>query len=547
MRKQLLKNLCVAALGIIGLSSVANAQHWLGSISGPIPFHSGDYLGKRLAVDAAGNTYSTGTYAASTTITNTWANAYSNGKTGENGEKAFDQDLKNVALASGPQNNAHNTFVAKTDNAGKFDWMLGFGPTVKSTASPYTVAIANAIAVDDVNNAVYIGGRFAGEIDYYYKSSSGINFSPGNISTIGASDTDGLLMKLSKTGNYVWHKTFSSTTANSTESVRDVRTDADGNLIVVGSFTGELKINEVPVLIEGQAFKSKGSTDGFIAKFDTNGNLLFIKSIGGTAADVAYAVVTDPIDKSIYATGSGNFGTATTISIDSENFPVALGTSTWLTKLDSDGVVKWVQSISSTESQQKIAYDITVDKDNGVYIAGTLSGGSDNTLDFGGVTVPIEANTATFPFFAKFNASNGSGIWGKVFPAGGTSTANVITVNDNKEVFAGGVVLTSMDFKTIGITNITTTDGNEGYIAKFNGETGNVVDTKVLSTLGGDRVMGLVATNSALYINGQAAGITTQRTTVNFAGTGQDFYHRPGNGSWNAFVMKWNSTTLPVS
>lgn len=555
MKKQLLKKLCVVALGVIGLSVVTNAQeHWLASISGPIPFHSGEYLGKRLAVDAAGNTYSTGAYAASTTVGNTWANAYSNGQTGENGVKAFVNDLINIPGIA--QNSAHNAFVAKTNDVGEFEWMLGFGPTVKSAAKPFTVAIANTVAVDDVNSAVYIGGYFAGVIDYYYKSASVINFSPGNISTTGAEDTDGLLMKLSKTGNYVWHKTFSSTSANSMEAVRDVRTDAAGNLIVVGSFTGELKINGTAVLIEGEAFKSKGGSDGFIAKFDTNGNLLFIKSIGGTASDVAYAVTIDPIDNSIYATGSANYGTATTISVDGVNFPAAIGTSTWLVKFDADGVVRWGQSISSTTARTKIAYDITVDKDSdpsnrGLYIAGTVAkddnDNSNNIYDFGGIGLPIAVNTSSFPFFAKFKADDGSGVWAKVFPSGDASTANVITVNDNKEVFAGGVVLASMKFETAGIADITTTVGNDGYIVKFNGENGNVVGAKILSTLGGDRVMGLVATNSVLYVNGQAGGTTVQRTTENFGGTGQEFYYRPGNGSWNTFVMKWNSTTLPVS
>ncbi|MBC6480039.1 MAG: hypothetical protein GDA56_21905 [Hormoscilla sp. GM7CHS1pb] len=65
--------------------------------------------------------------------------------------------------------------------------------------------------------------------------------------------------------------------------------DKDDHVWTTGSFTGSIDIDE-----DGEDdLTSNGSDDGYVAKFDSEGALLFAKNIGGSDYDYSLDIATD--------------------------------------------------------------------------------------------------------------------------------------------------------------------------------------------------------------------------------------------------------------
>lgn len=76
---------------------------------------------------------------------------------------------------------------------------------------------------------------------------------------------------------------------------RDITTDADGNVIVVGSFSGYAEV-------AGTSMSGDGVLEAFVAKFTSEGDLLWTRVITGPGEDMARGVVTDE-EGTIYVVG----------------------------------------------------------------------------------------------------------------------------------------------------------------------------------------------------------------------------------------------------
>jgi hypothetical protein len=76
---------------------------------------------------------------------------------------------------------------------------------------------------------------------------------------------------------------------SSSDVAKSITTDSSGNVLVGGYFEGNIDIDG-----DGNNdFTSKGGYDGYAAKFDSNGNLVWAKQIGGSSNDRAYSITTD--------------------------------------------------------------------------------------------------------------------------------------------------------------------------------------------------------------------------------------------------------------
>jgi len=506
----------MAFLGITGMSYAANAQHWLASVSGTTALFSGEYKGNHLAVDTNGNTYTTGTYRASTSAA-IQTSAYSSGETGTSGIAAFSVGI----VKANSSVTKDNSFITKTDSNGEIKWLLGFG----STSPTQINTITNTITLDSANNVLYVGGRFNGNIDYISSS-----FTDAPASIVLTNGTDGLVLKITEDGRYLWHKVFGGT---GDQIVTNVITDSEGNLIVTGTYESNLIIDGIEVISS-----AIGGVDCFVAKFNSAGILQFIKSFGGNGTDALTGVAIDFEDE-IYI--AGFFSAA--ITIGTHNLS-GTGTNSYFAKLTaSDGTVSWARAIlsSGTGSTHCIIVDGESTLTNrGVYLTGYVPVASGN-IDFAGLQVTPD-NSKISPYVAKFNAENGDGVWAKIFNTGNTSYGYQVAVNKNKEIFAAGFARDGINIDG----QLVATQGIDGYIFKMDSDNGTVTDRKFVVTAGTDYVCGLVVNNTTVYANGMASGTGSANTTVtNFAGTGADFYYR--GGSWDVYIMKWGSTSLPVS
>jgi hypothetical protein len=133
---------------------------------------------------------------------------------------------------------------------------------------------ANAVAVDAAGN-VYITRDTNGNLD----------------GQANAGDYDAFIAKYDSSGNKQWVKLLGST---GTDYGRGVAVDTSGNAFITGYAGGNL---------DGQA--NAGSSDAYIAKYDSSGNKLWVKLLGTSSADGALSVAVDASGNA-YITGDTN-------------------------------------------------------------------------------------------------------------------------------------------------------------------------------------------------------------------------------------------------
>jgi hypothetical protein len=108
-----------------------------------------------------------------------------------------------------------------------------------------------------------------------------INFSGTVITTNGSSF---FIAKYSASGNLVWAKSYGNASFGSMYP-DDLVVDVAGNIIIGGSFIG--------VQDFGGSSLQSSQQDNFVAKYDANGNMLWAKKLGGSGDDIGYSVALD--------------------------------------------------------------------------------------------------------------------------------------------------------------------------------------------------------------------------------------------------------------
>ncbi|MFH1005081.1 MAG: hypothetical protein V1781_06265, partial [Bacteroidota bacterium] len=124
----------------------------------------------------------------------------------------------------------------------------------------------------------------------------------GSTTLTNAGDYDMFLAKYDASGNVLWAK---SAGGSDWDRASSVSTDANGNILVAGSF-------QSPTIIFGSTTLTKAGSDNyadmFLAKYDASGNVLWAKSAGGSSDDIALSVSTDANGNILVA---GNFRSPT--------------------------------------------------------------------------------------------------------------------------------------------------------------------------------------------------------------------------------------------
>ena len=114
--------------------------------------------------------------------------------------------------------------------------------------------------------------------------------------------------------------------------------DAAGNVYVSGFYSGTMTVQSVTLT-------SRGLFDIFLAKLDSNGTLLWLKSAGGTGSDIGHGVVVD---------GQGNVGVTGEFqgkaTFDSRSVTAAGLGDAFIAKYDAAGNNLWVHKGGSTTS-----------------------------------------------------------------------------------------------------------------------------------------------------------------------------------------------------
>ena len=321
------------------------------------------------------------------------------------------------------------------------------------------------IAIDSIGN-VFITGSFQSAAD----------FDPGPGTAILASNgaEDVFLAKYDANGNYLWAKSIGS-------SLDDVgygiEVDKNGNVLVTGYFQGTADFDPSA---SAANLISNGSYDIFFAKYDTNGNYVWAKSMGSAAIDYGSAVKVDNIGNVFIV---GVFGGTTDFDPNAGifNLTPAGGFDVLFAKYDVNGNFAWAKNVGG--SLTDYISNIELDNAGNVYITGYFQGTSDFDPSASSANLTSVGNYDVF--FAKYD-TGGNYIWAKSIGSPLDDYGTCVNPDKQGNVYVTGYFQGSADFDGgTGIQNLTSGGSSDIYVGKYD-PNGNYLWARTFGSSGSD-------------------------------------------------------------
>lgn len=331
---------------------------------------SGDYDIYILKLDPDGNYIWARTFGGSSEdngrdiMVDTFGNLYVTGYFF--GSADFDPGANSEILSSEGYADA---FVLKLNSDGEFIWARSFGGAEYDYSMNINV---------DATGAAYTTGYFSEEAD----------FNPGEeeyiLSSQGSSDV--FVHKLDSNGTFQWAKSFGGFW---NDDSFDAVLDDNGDLYVSGTFSDTVDFDPGEGTFELNAI---GSTDAFIQKLSSEGELIWVKGFGGQYEDVIYSICMDD-DGGIYTIGDFEG----TVDFDPgegvENY-TALSQDIFIQKLNSVGEFEWARPIVGQNSNYGIA--IATDNSQNIFATGFFAATADFDPNEGSFDLTAELSWDTF-------------------------------------------------------------------------------------------------------------------------------------------------------
>lgn len=221
-----------------------------------------------------------------------------------------------------------DVFVVKQDKNGAVQWQRSInGPRTASSQNDVGISIF----VDNSDN-VYATG--------FIKVSAGS-------STL-------FIVKYNSSGVIQWQRSLTSTYTSPSSQGNAVTVDGSGNVYVAGYF-----------------INSSGSASALLAKYDSSGTLQWQRSLT-LYLEYAWGLITDS-SGNIYVVGE--LRTSSTVA----------NTNVFVVKYDSSGTLQWQRKLAdgnAVGSQSDIAYAVTADNSNNIYVTGRYKNNSSKDLCF---------------------------------------------------------------------------------------------------------------------------------------------------------------------
>ncbi len=284
-----------------------------------------------------------------------------------------------------------------------------------------------AVAVDSGGN-VYVTG-------YSYASwGTPINTYTGN--------SEGFLTKYDPDGNRLW-LTFMG--CASVDWAMALAVDNEGNVYVAGTSFGTWGS---PVNPYGGGF-----ADGFLAKFDPDGNRLWNTFLGGSSGDYAYAVALDPSESPCVAGLSG-------ASWGSPVNPYTVLNDAYVAKFNANGQRVWNTFLGGSGQQQ--AQGLVISPNGEIAVTGKTnsSWAAANLLDYSG---------GEDAFVSALSAS-GAFLWNTYLGGTGNDQGTAIAVDSH-----GDFLVLGCSTSTWGSPITAHSGSGDAFVAKINAQDGGMV------------------------------------------------------------------------
>ncbi len=330
---------------------------------------------------------------------------------------------------------------------------------------------------------VFVAGTFEGTQDF------------GSFTLTSNGNADIYVLQIDATGAVINAISFGS--VDGSEDVADIHVDnADGNIHVVGSFTGLVDFDPGPSDVSMDA---GFSVYGYILTLDLDLGFERVGTIISDGWSYVNSVATDD-NGDVYLTGyfenSADLDpTIGELIVDSP------GQSAFFIKTNVAGTLQWVKTIGN--DVQVIGTGATVDFAGNPIFTGTYLSSVDINPDAGTQTLTGVGNSDVF--ILKLAASDGAFTWGKSIGGdGGNNYTDAIASDGQNNIYLTGQFYGSGDFDPGAGTKILTTNGGDAdiFVTKFN-QAGALVWARSFGSISYESAEAISVSGSDLYLTGE--------------------------------------------
>jgi hypothetical protein len=214
---------------------------------------------------------------------------------------------------------------------------------------------------------------------------------------------------------------------------RDIVGDAAGN----ATLTGVIKVNG---WYPGDTLFGHGFSDAFLVRFDSTGDIQWVKAIGGPGDDAAWKVAADPAGNLVvcgFFSQTADFGGSTRNATG--------GKDAFVAKYSPGGTLIWVKALGGPGNDEVLAVETS--EDGSIYFAGNFE---DSIVTNVGTVVSVAAVDVCY---GKLDAA-GNLVWIK--SAGGSNLDYVqdLDVDSKENVYFGGYFFEGFTIDTVTVQSI---------------------------------------------------------------------------------------------
>ena len=366
------------------------------------------------------------------------------------------------------------------------------------SAGGITTDEAMGVSVDASGNTYTVG---------YFSALS--TFGPYTLNSSGV--TDVFITKLDTDGYFQWAIKAGGT---GPDRALAIETDDAGNSYITGYFQGTANFGS-------QTLTSAGAQDVFVAKYDTDGQLIWVTSAGGANADIANAVDFDSNGNVVITgefSGTATFGSET---LTSQGGSIDVFTA----KLNASGEFDWAKKGSAHATDRGI--DVAFDPSGNVIVTGQFT----DTITFDNTHIN---NTYNSIFIVKYSSS-GVEQWFRMIGAGSMNVINGIAIDQSGNAFVTGDFEGEVIFFGTPNTTLNHPYSNRIFLAKYS------PSGALLRTQADGSYSEVTARNLALDNNGDPFIVG------NFQCRLESYSEQYGEGTfnsvgfWDVFLAKYSS------
>jgi hypothetical protein len=352
----------------------------------------------------------------------------------------------------------HDIFVAKYDASGTLAWAKRAGGKDGDKGHSLTV---------DPSGNVYVIGEF--EDTAYFDAIQMVSQGANNM----------FVAKYDPNGNVLWVRSM-GTDSLSTRGYA-IACDELGNVYACGATQHNAYYNGTLL------YTSNGDYDIILFKFDTNGNYIWSKQIGGNDSDKAYGISVD--GPNFYITGYfiGPVVFSPTVTLNGYG-----RTDFYVAKYDTSGNCQW--AVQGGDTSQDRGWDVTVNINGDIVCTGEFN----HYGNFGGSTIHSNGNVDMF--LAAFD-SNGISKWAIKGGGAEDDVGRNVTHDKNGNLYVGGDF---GDVATFTPVQLTSNGFADIFLVGYDSSASNTIFAKSYGSSQNDRGRGVgVDTAGNIYFSGE--------------------------------------------